>query len=406
MGFLDDYPGLTSHQWNCSDSKFTAVGRFNGPGLPSFEVCVATSPARPKVTDMRDVWKDRRSGKAYPLLLVVVYESGGAAMASVCGPDGDTPEVDSDIPVQMIEGLCAEALKKDNKNAALRFLRDHDLKKDAELLGVNNVGLFATNELLRGVPHRDDWEAKCVEAEKLRGKENQDLLRTLGFSVKADLPGTSILVAAETDQAVAVFLDESSSFEVPQAMFQQQSPVNYGLAAADRLGLDWVVMVRGSTMRLYSADPNIGVGRRGRASTYLEVNVNVILSDTAGLVPLCFSPSALDPGGTVSEILNTSEDFVVALGERLRDRVYFDAVPGLATVLADKHGDSSAEGLREAYAQTMSVLFRLLFLAYGEDKRLLPYKKHDLYTKNSLTLIAQKLTEQREIGRASCRERV
>ena len=81
------------------------------------------------------------------------------------------------------------------------------------------------------------------------------------------------------------------------------------------------------------------------------------------------------------------------MGERLRDRVYFDAVPGLATVLADKHGDSSTG--TEAYAKTMSVLFRLL-PAYGEDKRLLPYKKHDLYTKNSLTLIAQNLTEQRE----------
>ena len=145
--------------------------------------------------------------------------------------------------------------------------------------------------------------------------------------------------------------------------------------------------------------PDVGVGRRGRSATFLEVNLDLVGNDQVGIVPLCFGRGALSPNGTVAEILESSAEFVTQVGHReAGDRVYFDAVPGLATTLARLHGDTSADGLAQAYSQTMAVLFRLLFIAYGEDKDLLPYRSNGLYEESSVTKLAHRLSDQRING--------
>ena len=394
MDFLSEYEDFECLPWDPDSKAFEGVGRFQGNGNLGLQVCVAKCGSRPSAVELRKVWKAREGGKGFPLLLIVFYESAGLETAVVCGPEGDNPPVNYDVNPDVVERWCAAALKKPDRISALMFLTATDIEEQSKLPGVVNAGLFATNELVNGVPSRADWDTMCSTGRDLRGKESQALLNALGFEVKTETMGTSTLSESGSQKAVAVFLDETDLFEAPNQKFERQSPVMFGLAAADRLKIDWLVIVRGSTMRLYSSNPNTGVGRRGRSSTFLEINMDLISDEQVGLVPLCFSPAALDEDGTVSEILLSSEEFVVGLGERLRDRIYFDAVPGLATVLANKHGDSSTEGLREAYAQTMSVLFRLLFLAYGEDKDLLPYRSNGTYAEHSLTRLAKQLTEQ------------
>ena len=185
------------------------------------------------------------------------------------------------------------------------------------------------------------------------------LVAALGYKIELAGPHTSVLVTVAGKHAVAVFLDEGDEFEAPAQKFELFSPVTHALAAADRLDLDWVVLVRSSTLRLYPARPDVGVGRRGRSGTFVEAAMDLLGDDQVGMVPLFFDSEALQPGGTVDQILESSTLFVAKLGERLRDRIYFDAVPGLAATLASKHGDTTPERLHEAYAQTMTVLFRL-----------------------------------------------
>ena len=100
----------------------------------------------------------------------------------------------------------------------------------------------------------------------------------------------------------------------------------------------------------------------------------------------------------MAALLESSSEFVTAVGQRLRDRIYFDAVPGLATVIAERHGDFTPGGLSEAYTQAMTVLFRLLFVAYGEDKDLLPYRSNGAYAEHSITRLSKLLTEMRMDG--------
>ncbi|MHB8288836.1 MAG: Eco57I restriction-modification methylase domain-containing protein [Acidimicrobiales bacterium] len=202
-------------------------------------------------------------------------------------------------------------------------------------------------------------------------------------------------------RAVAVFLDEGEAFEDAADRFGT-SPVSQVLALADREGLPWVVLTRARQVRLYSARVDTGVGRKGRADTYVEVDLALLPEDHAGFVPLLFGADALVKRGTIEEILERSADFAAELGARLRDRIYFEAVPALATAVArHAHGgapDLSEDELAAAYEETLVVLFRLLFVAYAEDKDLLPYRTNSRYNDHSLKRLARRLAEWKAKG--------
>ena len=107
-------------------------------------------------------------------------------------------------------------------------------------------------------------------------------------------------------------------------------------------------------------------------------------------------------GGTIEDILERSADFAAGLAARLRERVYFDTVPQLAAAVAARLGDTTKltdYELGRAYEQTLIILFRLLFVAYAEDKDLLPYRSNSKYADHSLKHIARRLAEDRRGGK-------
>jgi hypothetical protein len=163
---------------------------------------------------------------------------------------------------------------------------------------------------------------------------------------------------------------------------------------AERDNVPFVLFTRGPEIRLYAVSGYAGVGRKGQAETYVQANVALLGDDETGFLPLIFSADALLDGGTFGEVLEWSRDFSAALSVRLRERVYVDVVPGLAVAIADehaRHGDSGS--LDEIYEETLIVLFRLLFLAYAEDRGLLPYATNAAYRRHSLKALARELAE-------------
>ncbi len=194
-----------------------------------------------------------------------------------------------------------------------------------------------------------------------------------------------------------MFLDEGERFDEPADRFAA-TPVSHALALADREGVPWVILTRARQIRLYAARADTGVGRKGRAETFVEVDLALLPEDRAGYVDLLFSAGALRENGTLEEILRQSADFAAELAIRLRERVYFEAVPGLTTAVAarlDRDGELTEADLAHAYEQTLIVLFRLLFLAYAEDKDLLPYRTNSRYADHALKTIARRLAEDR-----------
>jgi hypothetical protein len=400
MSFSDDF--LAEHDprtWVQPDGSANGIRPrhyFLGRGEHALEVAVAEAQSRPRADEVRALWHGRQRRRPSPVLLVVGYPRGGRERVLVCGPVGENPPVVADLEISQVERLCATALAEPTRHAAVRFLVAMLPEVGSDLPGVRNAGLLATQELAHGVPERADWQAACKASKPLLPLAGQRLVERLGFQVEALGTAASVLMARDAKRAVAVFLDESETFEDLSARFGA-TPVSHGLALADREGLPWLVMTRGRQIRLYAARPDTGVGRKGRAATFVELNLALLPEDSCGYLSLLFSGDALARDGSLEHILGRSADFAAALGARLRDRVYFEAVPQLSKVIAAwlPEGRVSEADLSHAYEQTLMVLFRLLFVAYGEDKDLLPYRTNSRYNDHSLKRLARRLTEWR-----------
>src|SRR5699024_7271579 len=130
------------------------------------------------------------------------------------------------------------------------------------------------------------------------------------------------------------FLEENEQPDVPSFRLDANTPVSYALAQADRENLPWVISIRGSSIRLYSTITSGAVGQRGRAETFVELDLSLLPTDKAGYLPLLLSSSALEDDGTFHEIQRSSREFATGLSERLRERVYEQAVPKLALSIA------------------------------------------------------------------------
>jgi hypothetical protein len=376
-----------------SDSPFQPLGLALGGGTPALEVLVVTSASPPRVPQIRNSWRARHGGRPAPLLLVVLH--GGRA--ALCGPAGDEPTVFEQVDLGQAERMAREALAQPDRHAALRLLRDALPSVKTRLPGVRNEGFLATHELEVGARSHRAWivaDAKARPALKQRG---EPLLAALGFRIERADQNTSILrtTAAGRKVAIAVLLNQSESPELVTDRFNGLSPVSYALTVAERERLPYVVVLQGAKVRLYPVEIGVGVGRRGRTETYLEIHTGLIRDIDAAYLWLLFSAEALDEGGTLADLLAESQRFAGNLAENLRDRIYNFVVPPLATGLAKARGfrKPTPADLAVTYEMAMTVLFRLLFIAYGEDKDLLPYKWNSLYQARSLKHKAQELLE-------------
>lgn len=402
--FLEE---LEPNSWiQDAQSGVRPVERFHGANDSAIEVAYAEADARPSVPAVRSTWVTRHAKRAVTLLLVVRYSTPAGVRMALCGGPGENPPVIHDLEPSQVERLCLALLAEPDRIAGARLIARHMPEMESELPGVRNSGMLAMHELVHGVPTRSDWEASKASGSQMLAARGRSLIERLDFAVE-DVDTSSFLKIDDHKRAIAVFLQDSETFEDTSERFGGVSPVSKALAVADIEGLPWVVLTRGSQIRLYARRPDTGVGRKGRAETYIELDLALLPESSAGYLPLLFGAEALKDHGTFEEILEECTKFAAALGHRLRERVYYDAVPSLATAIAEKaeqaapeidprYGEEDLLGI--AYEMTMLVLFRLLFVAYAEDKDLLPYRTNSRYQEHSLKGIAQRLTELRRDG--------
>ena len=399
--FLEDHEPIGWTRPAGFPALLASDGYFAQDAPHGLEVVLVRAASKPATSVVRDAWAKRRAKRESPVLLVVQYPARGETKVSLCGPAGEQPAVYHDVEVSQAERLAGVALGEPNRHAATRFLLAALPELDSRMPGLRNVGLLATQELRVGVPRMAEWPDAARRARPLLGLRGQGLVKGLGFGVEMLSTSTSILTVNGRNRAVAVFCDDDEPFDAPARRFAGASPVSRGLADADRLGADWVVLTRAAEIRLYAARPDTGVGRKGRAATFVEANLSLLPAEVAGYLHVLFSADALSAGGLIEGILERSADFASDLAVRLRERVYFKTVPALASALARRLGhEATPSHLDAAYEQVMVILFRLLFVAYAEDKDLLPSRTNSHYADHSLKLRARRLTEDRRAGRA------
>ncbi len=370
---------------------------FIGAGPQALEVVTFTSSIQPSAPLLRELHAERLGHRAAPVVVIVLW---GHDQAAVCGKAHDEVLVFPGVGRSQAERFCDAALEARDRHAAIRFLNHALVQFEAPIPGLRNSGLFAMNELRTGVRARADWAAAQVKARALLSTRGRDLVGRLGFTIEALAGPASLLVAKGREIAVAVFVERADDIEPVSAQFDGVSPISYALAQADRKNLEFVVVSAGTTVRVYPAKPGVGTGRRGRTETYLEINLDLLGENDAGYLWLLCSDEALIEKGSFAQILNKSEDYAADLGTRLRERVYHDVVPPLAkAIVAARRLRNPSEGkLAEAYQLTLLVLFRLLFVAYAEDKELLPLHTDLAYREHSLKHMAKRLLEAQRKG--------
>jgi len=377
-------------------TPYAPIGLALGQGGNALEILVLSSDRPPNSPRIRTIWKDRHKNRPAPLLVAVLH----GELATLCGIPGSDPPVYENVEIGLAERLCLEALEQPNRHAAERFLRDSllSVRPDAVLPGIRNEGFLSTHELAHGARLLPSWNDAHSKASNLLGRADRGLLTGLGFETERCDQVTSILRTKTngTRVALAVLLQPTESPDGNTPRFSDLSPVAYAMSVAERENLPYVLVVHGRKLRLYPVRTGFGVAQRGRTETFVEVHTGLLKDADAGFLWLLFSADALTENGSLEQLMEASHRFAGKLAERLRERIYGKVIPALAEGIAGARGltNPTAQDLAQTYEMALTILFRLLFIAYAEDKDLLPYKSNGLYQRRSLKTKAQELLER------------
>jgi hypothetical protein len=354
-----------------------------------------TKPGAPTQDALKTAHKKRLDRRAVPLA-VFAYDKSGKAWLFGPSTDAGVIELTQSQGQRLLQSALSEP---DASSARTLLLRARDALAEHGDAGVLLQGLFSDQQILRGLPKESGWAAACERGAKVLAGNHQDidLVRALGFQHK-EITGDAYLLSlgGEPPRAVAILLRSAEAFDAAGARFSK-SPIYHGLEIARRNNVPWLVVARGSEIRLYPTSPSVGVGRRGATQTYFGLDLALIDESKAGYLDLAFSAKALAPDGSVDQILNQSKNYVAELSSRLRDRVYEDVVSRLSVAVAEKlreAGPLDADRLSLAYRLTLKILFRLLFQAYAEDIRVLPFQRNERYTAASLKQLARHMADE------------
>lgn len=375
------------------EKTFSQPRLYLGTGTIPLEIVVAEAPNPPSRQQLSEAWKKRHGGRPAAVLLVILYQG----QAWVCGPTGLEPPVYERVDLGQLDRICRTALAAPDAQTAVRFLNSVLPQVETPLAGLVNKGLLSDHVLHHSLPQESWWPEACQAARPAFAKNDEALLRALGFTLKPLDRLTSLLEAKDKQLAVAVLLRPEEAPDQNLARFNGFSPVSYAINVADRHNLRYVILIQNRTLRLYPATIGVGVGQRGRTETYIEIHLDLLRDDQAGYLWSIFSAEALLPGGYLEQLLHQSERFAGDLAQQFRERIYNEVIPRLSQgVAVARHGRKrpTREQLAETYEVALTILFRLLFIAYAEDKDLLPYEWNESYRKRSLKGLAAELAKK------------
>jgi hypothetical protein len=395
---------MTFDEWNTQfpytppeDVDWTSCGVRLGPdGGNAVEVVWGSGGSGSKST-LRKVWKDRKGSRVNPVVAVHYTDSQAIVMGP--GREGAAPSATTIRDVDQLSRILDAALVLEDRHKARQFLDKYLPHAGSPALGVHNSGLLATHALHRASDEREDWGQLSIRGKTLLDQRRRKLMEGLGFQVQQSSQQHSILRVDGEGTAIALFLQPN---ENPDGWFVErfgsEAPVLYALRMAERENVDWVVITTGPTVRLYPTSTTVGVGRRGRTETFCEVRLDLLSETNAGYLPLLFSSGALKPDGYLKDLIERSADHVAELGKRLRDRIYGNILPRLATGIAEARelDAPTTEDLSQTHDMALTLLFRLLFISYAEDRVLLPYGENEEYTKVALKTLAKTFTPSEE----------
>lgn len=353
-----------------------------------------TQAGEPTLVSLKRIHTLRQNQRVTPVLIATILSDGRVSLFEPTTSTSSTRPIDLSQANRFLQAILDEATPVAARSRLQGLLQSLDT---TAIPGIKNSGLFANHELRNGVPRRTDWQEACSTSQAILSLREHELISQLGYSTEG--LGSHALVLTGSGirpEAIAVMLTDREAFDANSQRFSV-SPVAYGLKMAEQAGVPWLILVRGGQLRLYPARIDLGVGRKGLAETFLELDLPQLTDDNAGYLSLIFAAPALVEGGSAFQIMASSSQYAVALGARLRDKIYEDIVPRLSVAIANQLATNGhkmdAAGLDLAYQLTLRVFFRMLFQVYAEDRKLLPYGENERYDRHALKTIAKDIFE-------------
>src|SRR5439155_9444106 len=180
---------------------------------------------------------------------------------------------------------------------------------------------------------------------------------------------------------------------------------------------NWAIVTNGKIWRLYSARAH------SRATNYYEIDLEETLAQPPEHRELAFRyfwyffraaaflPTARMGEGETRQIcfldrlVSESERYARELGQRLKDRVFFEIFPHFARgfILSARRTGQLPAGLdtlpdeersrllEPFFSGTLTFLYRLLFLLYAESRDLLPVREVHGYYEKSLEKLKREI---------------
>jgi hypothetical protein len=196
-----------------------------------------------------------------------------------------------------------------------------------------------------------------------------------------------------------------------------ENPGAVVVSLLDRGDVDWAIVTNGKLWRLYSARAH------SRATNYYEIDLEETLAQPPEHRELAFRyfwhffrasaflPTARTVEGETRQIcfldslVSESERYARELGERLKDRVFFEIFPHFARgfILSARRSGQLPPGLdtlpdeersrllEPFFSGTLTFLYRLLFLFYAESRDLLPVREVRGYYEKSLEQLKREI---------------
>ena len=404
------------------DSKFTPsnlelkVGnlvfdeRYYGKGC-RLEIIVgscqnpASCSAPPPHSDLKKgllkAYLKQKEQRSYPVLAIVRCE--GEIL--VCGPHGEKAPSFNTSNAEAVKRICLYALHLTNPNVCIRYLQDTLPLLTTELPGIRNEGLLSTHELQRGVRQGKEWEKAQKYSLHLLGNRRAaaELLEGLGYVINE---GTrvSILSTQKGKIAIALLLSEESSREAQSSQFNDYTPLAYAFAEARHENLPWVFILQGDKIRIYSTDGNFGISKNPPDTSFIELCLAALDERNSGFLWMLFSSKALIANGYIYKIKEQSDRYAERLSDDLRASVYGDVMPSLVQGVMEARNTPLPDRAEFdlVYEIAINILYRLLLVAYAEDRNFLPYANNSEYKERSLKQKAIYLSSQPCIDQEAC----
>ena len=389
MGFLEKYD-LNYIPLKLEVGELKPINLFLGEGSQPLEIAVFSSYKKPSSAKAHEAFRKRRLRRAAAVLIVITHPEG----VTLCGTSGEQPPVYFLNDEDQVERLCAITLKKSNKNESIKFLSDSIPSLEKNLPGIINEGFLSNHELEKGIQKREDWQKALDKSIKIINESEGNLFNRLGYKIKRLDNLSELLSKDQEDIAVSISLEEGEFPKIANNRFNNISPISYALTKAQKLEIPWLLISFRNGIRLYSTK-NLGVARRSRSETYIECQPHLLSSKNKALLWLLFSSESLKKGGIIFNILENSQRFFIDVAEKLRERIYQKVVPKMAMSIFKERKiiNPSREDLLLTYEMAITVLFRLLFISYAEDRDFLPYKVNHIYRKISLKRKAHEIAK-------------